>query len=653
MSDASQRVRVWLPPLGHPLVTMMLIALAVRGLGLAWHFFGNDLNGKPMVLMPMVHFPATFDYHYAVIMALGLWLLGVWRIWPSARRAMVTLGALGFGLIVALGQIDFTMLRLVGRRLDPSVLSTYVRPGLLTSEVVEPLGADGWHTAGSLGLILGGWALLAGVWVRGQRAKTPPRWSWPWWGVAVAVTMYLGSVPMRYDTLRTLMRPPEVVFWHALTREHRTPAPASPARVREGLLPPGEWAWVDDEHPLLRRPMGERAEPADRPDLIVLVVESLRGANLGFVNGEKPSPTPHLDALASAGVALPGFIANGFPSAVGFMALHTGSLPHRNRTIATAFTDRRFDALPVRLGALGYQRTAIWGGNPVMDNELDWTRRWYDEVDYQADANRWEYQRRRSDAETVDALIEHLRRADAAAVRRPQFLYVATAGMHEPFTAGSLRLETVVNRSEAQDYDPATMGDREGNYRRMLGELDRQVGRLAAFLRTRARRDHTVLLICGDHGVLLGEAVAHARRTYPVDGFVWTGAVLHGAPELVGLPRVETFPASQADVMPTLLALAGDDGPTAAVGVNLLDQDAGLARQAIAVREDGFRLDRGDWTLLVNARDAADFEVRPRFGGEPEEAAPLTADDAQLLHEAVLGWSWLVEQDRVWPGDTP
>lgn len=649
MREQLRRFRAWVPPLEHPVVLAMFIALVVRGVGLAWHTFGQDLNGQPMVLVPMMHFPATFDYHYAVILGQGALLMLLWRGWAGARRALVLMSGLVFSGTVVLGQIDFAMLRHVGRRFSPSVLETYGNAGLFTSEVVEPLRADAWHTLGMLGLMAGGLLALALVGWRGLRVESVPRWSWPWWAGLVALTAYLGSVPMQYNVMRTLMRPPEVVFWHALMQDDVTPAPESMEAMRAALLPARGNALGDEHYPLMRRSSSTVQAVDDPPDIIIIAVESLRGANLGFVSGERPSVTPELDALAGAGVALPHFIANGFPSAVGFMAVHTGSLPHRSKTITTAFTERHFDALPVRLGALGYQRTAIWGGNAMMDNELAWSRRWYDTIDYQNEINRWDFKQRRSDAETVDALIEHLRRVDEAKTGRPQFYYVATAGMHEPFTAEPFRLEDVINRSEAAPYDPVTMGDREKNYRTMLRELDRQVGRLADFLATRARRDNTVLLICGDHGVLLNEAVDYARRTYPVDGFVWTGALLHGSPTLVGPSRVVSFAASQVDVMPTLLALAGDDGPTAAIGVNLLDAQADGVRQAIAVREDGYRLDRDGWTLLVNAHDPSDFEVRPSFGMDAEGDSPFSVEDARALHEGVRAWSWLIEQDRVWP----
>lgn len=659
MSEPLRRCRAWMPPLAHPLVFATMVVLAVRGLGLAWHYFGNDLSGRPMVPMPMTLFPAAFDYHYAVILTVALALLLAWRLLPAARRFVLIVSAPIFGLMILLGQVDFEMLRLVGRRFSPSVLTTYA-PEAFTGEVMSPLLDDRLHTFGSLALILGGWVALGAIVWRGVRQTTVAGWSWAWWTVLVLVTAYLGSVPMRYTSQRTLLQPPEITFLRALSGMEVTPPPASEAElarsVREVLVPAAGQQWFSEKYPVIHTPAtaARAAAVTEPPDIIVISVESLRASHLGFVGRTKKTFTPHLDELAKESVVFPHFIANGYPSAPGFFALHTGALPHRNRTITAEFPELAFDALPTRLKALGYHRLAIWGGNAAMANQLAWAQRWYDDVDYRIEGNQLEYHHSRGDAETFRVLIEHIERADRATPGRPQFIFVATAGTHGPFSAAKAFFSRPEDRAEAAPFQEEPAEDREDNYDHMLGLLDRQVGRLAAFLATRARRDNTVLVICGDHGVALTETVSYDLRLFPVDGVVWTSALLHGASRLVGAPRVETFPASQVDVMPTLLALAGDRAPTAAMGVDLLAPLMPEKRQAIAIRDDGYRLDREGWSLFVSAEDPSDFFVHRSFEAKPRSRAsdpggPFTEQDARALHEAVWNWSWLLEQNRVWP----
>lgn len=647
-----------MPPLAHPLVLATVVVLAVRGAGLAWHYFGNDLSGRPMVPAPMTLFPAAFDYHYAVILVPALVLLLGWKLLPRARAAVLWLSLPLFGAMIVLGQVEFAMLRLVGRRFSPSVLTTYGAE-TMTGEVIGPVLADRLHTLVSIGLITGGWLALAWIVWRGVRSATAPCWSWPWWCVLAGVTAYLGSVPLRYTSQRTLLQPPEITFLKEISGMNRTPTPENEAllarHVRAVLAPAAGQAWAGEDYPLVHTPTAASAEKRAEgpPDFIVITVESLRAQHLGFITGAKPSLTPQWDALAKESVVFPHFIANGYPSAPGFFALHTGALPHRSKTITAEFTEQSFDALPLRLKTLGYRRLAIWGGNAAMANQLAWAQRWYDEVDYEIEGNRLEFHNNRGDAETFRVLIDHIERADRAEPGRPQFIFVATAGTHGPFSAAKAFFSRPEDRAEAAPFSEEAGEDREENYDHMLQLLDRQIGRLRAFLATRARRNNTVLIICGDHSVALTEEVTYDIRQYPLDGVMWTGALVHGAERLVGPPRVEAFPASQVDVMPTLLALADDRKPTAAMGADLLAPLPVGHRQAIAVRDDGYRLDRAGWSLFVSAEDAADYFVHRSFQALPrsrvsDPGGPFTAQDARDLHEAIQGWSWLVEQNRVW-----
>jgi arylsulfatase A-like enzyme len=659
MSEPIRRCPTWMPPLAHPLVLGAIVTLAVRGIGLAWHYFGNDLSGQSMVPMPMTLFPAAFDYHYAVIIALALLLLLAWKLLPGARRFTLGLSLPVFGLVILLGQVDFEMLRLVGRRFSPSVLTTYGTDAV-TGEVMGPLLADRLHTYGSLVLIIGGWLALGWIVWRGLRRATTPSWSWPWWTVLALVNLYLASVPLRYTSHRTLLQPPEITFLRVVTGVDRTPQPKSEAEltrsVREMLVPAAGQSWFSEKYPLIQTPATAVREKRveDPPDIIVIAVESLRARHLGFIGGAAKSLTPQFDALAKESVVFPHFISNGYPSAPGFFALNTGALPHRNKTLTSEFPEHAFDALPVRLKALGYQRLAIWGGNAAMANELTWAQRWYDHVDYQIEGNQLEYHHSRGDAETFRVLIEHIDRADRATPGRPQFIFVATAGTHGPFSASQAFFSRPEDRADAEPFREAAGEDREDNYDHMLQLLDRQIGRLREFLTARPRRNNTVLVICGDHSVALTETVSYDLRMFPVDGVVWTGALVQGASRLVGAPRVETFPASQVDLMPTLLALAGDQQPTAAMGTDLLTPLMPEKRQAIAVRDDGYRLDRDGWSLFVSAENPADYFVHRSFQAVPrsresDPGGPFTAKDARDLYDAVRGWSWLIEQNRVWP----
>ena len=650
------RIVAWLPPLAHPLVLGGLGLLAVRAAGLWWHYFGGDLNGRPLVAMPRGSFIIALAYHGAVLLTLVVaWLLA-WLLLPRWRRAVVWLAVPGFGLPLLLGQVDFEMIRLVGRQFSPSVLNTYGSTAV-TFEVLLPLRADLAHTIGSLALILGGWLWLALVAWRAGRAPAVTGRSWLWMVLLPGAILCMALIPADSPPIsRVTFQPPEITFLEAWSGANATRPPADPiALVRRVLMPAEDRAWTGDKFPLVHTPPGPAGPVDDPPDIIVVAIESLRARHLGYINPAQADVTPQFDRLARASVVFPRYISNGYPSAPGFFSLHTGTLPHRNRTITAELTSIVFDALPARLKAQGYHRLAIWGGNVNMGNQFAWARQWYDEVDYAIAGNENGFYYSRGDAETFRVLKEHISQADQTAPGRPQFIFVATAGTHGPFTTANAVFHDPADEAEAAPFNTFPDKDRADNYDHMLRLLDRQIGLFVDFLARRPRARNTVLIVCGDHSVSVTERVQYGIHDFPMDGAVWTSAVIHGPERLVGPPRTVDFSASSVDLMPTILALAGDRRPTAAMGADLFAPLPPEQRFAVAVREDGYRLDRNGWSLFVNAVDPSDYFVHRSFQDlertkVSDPGSPFTAQDARDLHAAMQGWSWFIEQNRVWSG---
>ena len=180
-----------------------------------------------------------------------------------------------------LGQTDFLMLRLVGRRMSPEVLTTYGNTGSVTAEVWGPLRADLGHSLWALGLVALGWLLLWGIVRWSWRQNSTPQWSGLWWVALVGGAVYLWSVPFRYEVMRVTMRPPEVVWAQVWWGGEQNPVEADRSdrvvAVRGMLVAAEDVSWQDDAYPLVRAlPSGGRE--GGQPDIIVLVVESLRGA---------------------------------------------------------------------------------------------------------------------------------------------------------------------------------------------------------------------------------------------------------------------------------------------------------------------------------------------------------------------------------------
>jgi hypothetical protein len=102
-------------------------------------------------------------------------------------------------------------------------------------------------------------------------------------------------------------------------------------------------------------------------------------------------------------------------------------------------------------------------------------------------------------------------------------------------------------------------------------------------------------------------------------------------------------------MLPTILAIVGDDRPSAALGGNLLGAPRASARSAVAVRPGGLRFDRDGYSLVVDARTPNRAQARVAFPGLFPPAASAPPDvSATRLTDWIAAWSFLVERDRVW-----
>src|SRR5262249_33144415 len=156
------------------------------------------------------------------------------------------------------------------------------------------------------------------------------------------------------------------------------------------------------------------------PDVVVVMIESLRAEDLALTTGAAngPSVSPNLDALAATSVVFPTYISNGFPSAPSVFAFHASAWPHRRKEIITDFVDRGFDSRPARLRTFGYAPVSV-GPDPHFDNQSQWLSRWYaTAVDLVASGIV------ATDRAIVQRAIDEIRRHDARGDRQPLFAFV-------------------------------------------------------------------------------------------------------------------------------------------------------------------------------------------------------------------------------------
>jgi arylsulfatase A-like enzyme len=636
----------------HPIPFAAVVALAARTIGLLAHDFGRDPAGHANVAAPINALVLALPYHVAVLAGLAAAAMLLWGILKPLRGA-VTAGTVAlFGVIVLMGQVDFGLLRQIGSGLTPSAIRTYAGAGLWDSAFLQPVMFEPAYTIPSLALIAAAWAAMAAGTIRFLRrggASPSPRT----FAAFAAVSAVLGLVVAAVGPKAAIVRPPEMSSLIALAGLDQTARPADEdaaiaslrAAVSEGRSP----EWLDARYPLVQ------TNPPDLPDIVMIVVESLRGHDVGYSSpSRRQSPTPNLDALASHAVVFPHLISNGFPSAPAFMAINTSTWPHVEKLVTSHFPGVAFDVLPLRLHDAGYETVSLFGSNPSFDNMLVWARRWYDRQIYELPENALLYTRRMSDTQIVDRLLEIVADHDARTTRAPLFVFVATAGTHKPYTLEDSYFVPLTAAGDADRVSTGGIADPQERYDIVLANLDRQLGRALGALDRRPRRGNTVIVILGDHAHSTDEVLDDEIRGLPTDDAVWTSAIVAGPERLLGpTPRREVFPCSQVDLMPTILSIIGDDRPTAAMGTDLLDRRPGLARTATAVRETGYRLDQGEFSLLVRADEPDVFWTSRPF--QPVDAFRTTLDgtpfaraDAAQLGLRARYLSYLIERNRIW-----
>lgn len=622
-------------------------------LALGLQSVGHDPAGQPLQVSPlnalMLQVPL---YLYSLLVMVAAWYAAL-AVVPRGRRLIDAAGSLLAILLLFVVLLDLGMQRFRGERLSLRHVTAYGTSSVLNSDWIMPVMDTPGPMGLSVALLLVGSVLVASAWMA---CSAQPLGSAARRAVAAGALAGLAWLPpqIAYYHQRDMARSPVAVLLDEWLYPQRPLDPADAQRMRTELRAQLSRArtggWLDDSFPIWRA--GQRspspafaAAAAAPPDIVLFVVESLRGRDVGWGFGPPRGDTPHLDSLARDGVTFPHYIASGEPSPRGFITIHAGVWEHGQVFIVANRPGLSVDELPLRLRGHGYRTEALYGGNPAFDNQLTWARRTYDHVGFEERGNSLFYFRTTPDRDLMDVALTRIAEHDRQRAGQPLFMYVASNGTHTPF-----HLEE--GAAVAPDVPPSE--DRQRRYDLALRNVDAQIGRVVAALRARPRWRNTVIIVVGDHADQTTEPSDPRWGGMPTDARVATAALFHGPAALIGRPRALSFPASHLDLLPTMLSWLGDTTAAALMGRDLFDTTAVEARQAIAVNARGYRLDRGGFTLMVDARDPKIFGAWKSFTGERPallalDATPFAADEPARFHDRLRFWSALVDRNRVRP----
>ncbi|MBK7951026.1 MAG: sulfatase-like hydrolase/transferase [Deltaproteobacteria bacterium] len=344
--------------------------------------------------------------------------------------------------------------------------------------------------------------------------------------------------------------------------------------------------WPRLVEPHSPRPLFERASTAPRPDILVVVVESLRADALD------EETMPRLWSWSERGLRQGEHSATSNASHYGLFALLYGRSP--------LFYFETLDSgerptLPTQLAAWGYERHHL-GCSDLAWRGMD---RFMGSVDFTV-----ERLRGASLPDCDRAVVERAAALLAPGARAPRFVLAFLMSTHfgYHYPAEAERFRPALAPPNALELDPEQ--DRIGlvnRYRNSAHAIDDRIGALLA----RVDPDETLVVVTGDHGEALFDdgTIAHSSRLSDAQTrvpFVLTGP---------GVPRGARArnPSDHTDVLPTLLARLGV-APDDLRGLS--GRDLVAASPPVFVPLVAARARRGDEALVVLASDGLRYAWR-------------------------------------------
>ena len=415
---------------------------------------------------------------------------------------------------------------------------------------------------------------------------------------------------------------------------------------------------------------------ATQPNVVLIITDDLGWADLGSY-GATDIRTPNLDRLASEGLRLTDFYANGVtcsPTRAGLMSGRyqqrygiEAPLPNVERA-----GDRGLPAtgysLPQLLKNHGYATALVgkWHLGYVEDKSpnahgFDYFfglksgyHDYYTHHDGGGQPDLWENDRPiESAGYTTDLVTQRAARFIDEHKNEPFFLDVAYTAPHWPYQVPGNPSVAPGNARHVmpQDLETSTRSD----YVAMVEHLDEQIGELLAVIERAGIAEDTVVIFTNDNG---GEWLSSSA---PLFGRKWT--VFEGGirvPAIVRWPgRIPTGSVSDQvgitmDLTASILAVTGAAVPAEAKleGVDLFPVWEGRAPQiertlfwrsgSGAAKQTAVR--RGDWKLVVDGPHTYLFNLRTDLS-ERNDMAKSRQDVAQELYPLLTSWEATVDAE--------
>lgn len=602
-------------------------------------FMHRPADGWSGVLAFAAQLPFRQAEHLAFAMMLGALAIPMCR-WRPGRFAYVAL----FGLVLlylVVDQIAFLTffghfeLSMIDGRADlvaarDSILTeippTFAPNVLVWIVVVAAMARRIWGPAAS----------AVSVPAAGWRGRYPRRTVAAgvagFMGVSLVVMAATPASPLDRAAIPVLVR-----SLFASTTEPLQPMVPDPDlyRLRFGeATPAADTAGLDTMFSRVR-------QAAPRPNIVLVIMESVGAGQLFPPDGLSPSITPTLSRMSDRIVSFEN-LYNVFPASLrGHLPINTGGRTITWSNFSGPAADRYQGPVLVReLKKSGYRTALVSAQLFVLENfEPFYRSLGFDRIyEPTVESNTVRASRDVSSWGIDEDLARQraLEWIDESEARQPFFVQFLTVSTHHPYLT-------------PKDYKGPVPGTgNQAQYYNAISYVDRVLGTLIEDLDTRGLLEDTVIAITGDHGQAFGDIhpgnFYHQGHLYEEN--IRNFLVVLGAP-VAGQGRRVSRVGLTGDIMPTLVSLAGGD-PGDVLGQNLFAPDyterVAFFHKATAPRRWGLR--DGRWKFsssMTNTKDAELYDLL----ADPQEQDNLASQFPQRIQAYQRACrQWYVETDR-------
>jgi len=399
---------------------------------------------------------------------------------------------------------------------------------------------------------------------------------------------------------------------------------------------------IDEQYPLFSIKDSDSTRIINnKPDIFLIMIESLRGLELSYLNDIDPASTPTIDSLSEVGITFTKFTSNGYPTDDGMFSIHTSILPHYNRKGIRDNVDTKYSSIPIILRSNGYKTGMVSAVEPFKPM-IAWYQKWYDDFSYECEGNHC------NEYETFQVSKKWVEKQDSMMHNKPLFYYLHTNDLHHPFyTRFTIKSDSAGHKYYSNEV-PEKIENLRDRYKQTLASTDFALGEFLYFLSQRKNKDNTLIIFLGDHGKEAGEVFKRGTRLYPMNAMMLSGAIISGPKELVGSPRIEEFPVSGVDILPTLIGALNLDLSYASWGSSMLKNEGN--KISINVRPGGLRYNWGDSSLYINSYNPNDYWASTFFNGPNDKTSyqsPALNEKAKDIYDLVQYGSYLIEEDKL------